>query len=99
MMALPCAKAEGLTAFDGQRDIVTLHMPYGPALDPPLETMILIRQSVKEANASRLFLQQRGAGQPRPRPARTASTMSTAAQNARSISKCVVSSKCASDAG
>src|SRR5581483_770840 len=38
-------------------------------------------------------------GQPRPRPARTASTMSRAARNAASISKCEVSSKCASDAG
>ena len=37
-------------------------------------------------------------GQPRPRPDRLASTMSMAAWMAASISKCVVSSKCASGA-
>ena len=42
---------------------------------------------------------KRKRGQPRVRPARTASTMSMAARNAASISKCVVSSKYASGAG
>src|SRR5262249_19923961 len=63
------------------------------------ETMIQVRRATSRSGRSRLGPPRRTPGQPCARPARTASTMSMAARMAASISKCVVSSKCASGAG
>src|SRR5712671_7991843 len=62
------------------------------------ETMVLCSVDHHGSGRSRLILHEREHAQPRPRPARTASIISMAAPNAASISKSVVSSKCASDA-
>ena len=64
---------------------------------PAIETkMTSVRRHA--SGRSRLVLRSRKRGQPRFRPARTASTISTAARNVASISKCVLSSKYASGA-
>ncbi len=52
-----------------------------------IETMVQVRCATKRGGRSRLILQRRKRGQPRFRPARTASTMSMAARNAASITK------------
>ena len=70
----------------------------GPAQFQALETMVCAPVRRERGGRGQAHPPQRNRGQPRFRPARTASTISTAARNAASISKCVVSSKCASGA-